>query len=172
VATPSPTTTVVPSASPSIALASGSPLVPGQPTGLTTPRPSQPSSTGGPTVAPPRTPEPTPRSTHTAPPTPRPTPVPTPQPTPKPTPKPTAQPTQAPTGAPAGAKQRPPCPTKGGTPPGHAKTADPHGSCGDGKGKGKGKGSSGGIILVLPLLASSVAWTVRPERLQRRRRPR
>jgi hypothetical protein len=46
----------------------------------------------------------------------------------------------------------------------------PHQACGDGK--GKGKGANGGIILILPLLASSVAWTARPERLQRRRRAR
>jgi len=57
-------------------------------------------------------------------------------------------------------------------PPGHSKTTDPHRSCGDGKDKRKPKEPNGGFVLVFPMLATSFAWSVRPERLQRPRRPR
>jgi hypothetical protein len=69
---------------------------------------------------------------------------------------------------------RPPCPTKGGPPPGQDKTADPHKPCGKDKEKDKPKdqGSKGGIVLILPLLATGTAWAVRPERLRPRRRAR
>jgi hypothetical protein len=121
------------------------PTTPGTPS---TPRPTQPTATDEPTPAPTAA-----------------------EPTPAPTAKPTRKPTPAPTAASGGkAKARPPCPSKGGTPPGHAKTDDPHTSCGSGKGKSGGK--NGGIILVLPLLAASVGWVVRPERLRPRRRAR
>jgi hypothetical protein len=75
---------------------------------------------------------------------------------------------------PGEAKLRPPCPTKGGPPPGQHKTADPHKPCGKDKekSKGNGNGSNGGIFLVLPLLATGTAYVVRPERLRPRRRAR
>lgn len=125
-----------------------------------TPAVASPAGPSSPTAAP--TPAPTPR------PTARSTPAPTPTPTPKPTAKPTPKPTVA---AGAKAKARPPCPNKDGSPPGHAKTNDPHKACGKGKDKGSG-GKNGGIVLILPLLATSVAWAVRPERLRPRRRAR
>jgi hypothetical protein len=153
---PSPTPSGTPSANP------GSP---GPTSGLgSTPVAATPAIPANPTAAatPARTPRPTARAT----------PAPTPRPTPKATPKPTAKPTPKPTVAAGGnPKARPPCPDKGGSPPGHAKTNDPHKACGKGKDKGKG-GKNGGVVLILPLLATSVAWAVRPERLRPRRRAR
>jgi hypothetical protein len=153
-ATPSPSTTpsgIVVSPSPTSGLAS-------------TPAVATPATPANPTAAP--TAAPTPQ--RTARPTARPTPAATPRPTPKPTAKPTPKPTVA---AGGNAKAHPPCPNKGGSPPGHAKTDGPHKACGKGKDKGNG-GKNGGIVLILPLLATSVAWAVRPERLRPRRRAR
>lgn len=142
---------------------------PGPTSGLaSTPAPASPAGPANPTAAP--TAAPTARAT--ARPTPAPTPRATPQPTAKPTAKPTPKPTPAPTAVSGGtAKARPPCPDKGGSPPGHAKTNDPHKACGKGKDTGNG-GKNGGVVLILPLLATSVAWAVRPERLRPRRRAR
>ncbi len=119
----------------------------------------------GPTAAPTADPTPAPIPARTPTPTARPTPRPTPKATPKPTPKPIVS-TPNP---PAVAKVRPPCPTEGGPPPGHSKTADPHKPCKD---KSNGNGSNSAFFLVLPLLATGTAYVVRPERLRPRRRAR
>jgi hypothetical protein len=159
--TPSGSTpSAAPSTTPSAIVVGPSPT-----SGLaSTPAVATPATPANPIAAP--TAEPTPR--RTARPTARPTPAATPRPTPKPTAKPTPKPTVA---AGGNAKARPPCPDKGGSPPGHAKTDGPHKACGKGKDKGNG-GKNGGIVLILPLLATSVAWAVRPERLRPRRRAR
>jgi hypothetical protein len=156
VAPSGPAQTPTPSVTPSATLVS-----PGATSGLAvTPAVASPAAPANPTAE--ATPAPTPRPTAKS----------TPAPTPRATPKPTAKPTPKPTVAAGGnAKARPPCPDKGGSPPGHAKTNDPHKACGKGKDKGSG-GKNGGIVLILPLLASSVAWAVRPERLRPRRRAR
>ena len=68
-------------------------------------------------------------------------------------------------------KDKPPCPTKDGPPPGHNKTSDPDDRpCGEKK--GNGGDAEGGVILILPLLAGTAAWSTRPERLRRRFRAR
>jgi hypothetical protein len=92
--------------------------------------------------------------------TPKPTPKPvvaTPRPTPKP--KPNAKPPKV-------TKIKNPCPSAGGTPPGHDKGAGSGDRpCGGGKGK-----HDSGVIFVLPMLAGSAAWSTRPERLRKRQR--
>jgi hypothetical protein len=160
---PAPTTSPVPT----IATGSASPgTVPAATGG--------PSVTGAPAATPTAAPSATPRPTaaRTAQPTAQPTAAPTARATAKPTPKPTA--VVAKPGNGTKAKAHPPCPSKYGPPPGHAKTQDPHKPCGNGGGKGGNDKDTaqGGIVLILPLMASATAWAVRPRRLRPRRRAR
>jgi translation initiation factor IF-2 len=140
----------------------------------TAPSPSAPASAAPPASEPPTVatgstppftrPEPgATREPTAAPPVVTPTARPTPRATPRPTPRPN------PTPEPATGKVRkaaPPCPTKGGTPPGHQKVQPPPDRpCGNGSSNGK----SGGVVLVLPLLAGGLVGGARA--VTRRVRP-
>jgi hypothetical protein len=64
-------------------------------------------------------------------------------------------------------KNKTPCPAADAGPPGKNKGSATDRPCKGGKGK-----SESGVILVLPLLAGTAAWSTRPERLRRRTRGR
>jgi hypothetical protein len=65
-------------------------------------------------------------------------------------------------------KAKTPCPADGAPPPGQNKgTGSIERPCSGGKGR-----SDSGVVLVLPLLAGTAAWSTRPERLRRRVRGR
>jgi hypothetical protein len=151
-----PEASAAPSIEPSPS-ASPSPVI-----GSPSPGSGTPAGNAAPTLAPAApTPAATPQVTPA--PTPRVTPAPTPRPvqaTPKPTPKPKPHPKP-----PKAAKVKAPCPSDGAPPPGRNKGAESGDRpCSGGKGK-----SDSGVIFVLPLLASTAAWSARPERLRRRR---
>jgi hypothetical protein len=95
-----------------------------------------------------------------------------------PTVAPTPDPTPTKTHSPKPTRARPPCPSDGAPPPGHDKGEGGDRPCTGGKGKGHGnghdkghgKGQDGGVILLLPIIASTTAWAVQPQRLRGRRR--